>query len=445
MSIAVDDASPALAAANPAREKLSALQIWIVLLCSLVLFLDGMNTAAIGFVAPAIATEFAVQRSQLGPLLSAALFGMAAGAFIAGSLADRIGRKPVLIGSVLLFGICTLVCAFVHSMTDLTVLRVVTGLGLGGAIPCAGPLLAEYMPARRRSFFVSVMYCGFPLGASAGGFMAAALIPHFGWPSVFVVGGVLPVILAVCMLILPESLSFLVANNKPLAKIKRVMDRMQAVLPVEPPASGTHVPRNTALGGIGMILARQLVFGTVMLWIGYFMGLLVFYLLTSWLPTILQGAQFSIRDATAIAALMPLGGVIGTIVCGWLLDRFAPYKVTMFTYALGALSLWAAGAWLAYVPVLIATIFTAGFFVIGSQASMLALAIHYYPTACRATGSGWMLGVGRAGGIVGVLAGVPLLHLKLSINTMISILAMPAFVAAIAVGLSGWAFIRRET
>jgi MFS transporter, AAHS family, 4-hydroxybenzoate transporter len=445
MSIAVDDASPALAAANPAREKMSALQMWIMLLCSLVLFLDGMDTAAIGFVAPAMATEFAMPRSQLGPLLSAALFGMAAGSFVAGSLADRIGRKPVLIGSVLLFGVCTLACAFVHSMPGLTLLRVLTGLGLGGAMPCAGPLLAEYMPARRRSFFVSLMYCGFPLGASAGGFMAAALIPHLGWPSVFVVGGVLPLILAVCMLVLPESLSFMVANNWPSAKIKRVMDRMQAVLPVESPASGARVRRITALGGIGMILARQHVFGTVMLWIGYFMGLLVFYLLTSWLPTILQDARFSIRESAAIAALIPLGGVIGTIVCGWLLDRFAPYKVTMFTYALGALSLWAAGAVLAHVPVLIAAIFSAGFFVIGSQASMLALAIHYYPTTCRATGSGWMLGVGRAGGIVGALAGVPLLHLQLSINTMISILAMPAFVAAIAVGLSGFTFIRRET
>lgn len=445
MSIAVDDASPALASANSAREKMSALQIWIVLLCSLVLFLDGMDTAAIGFVAPAMATEFAVPRSQLGPLLSAALFGMAAGSFISGSLADRIGRKPVLIGSVLLFGVCTLVCAFVHSMPGLTLLRVLTGLGLGGAMPCAGPLLAEYMPARRRSFFVSLMYCGFPLGASAGGFMAAALIPHLGWPSVFVVGGVLPVILAVCMSVLPESLSFMMANNWPSAKIKSVMDRMPGVLPVECPASGAHARRTTALAGIGMILARQRVFGTVMLWIGYFMGLLVFYLLTSWLPTILQDARFSIRESAAIAALMPLGGVSGTVVCGWLLDRFAPYKVTMFTYAFGALSLWVAGAALAHVSVLTAAIFFAGFFVVGSQASMLALAIRYYPTACRATGSGWMLGIGRAGGIVGALAGVRLLHMQLSINTMIAVLAIPAFVAAIAVGLSGFAFVRRET
>jgi AAHS family 4-hydroxybenzoate transporter-like MFS transporter len=445
MSIAVDDANPALAAGNPAGDRISALQFLIVLLCFLVLFLDGMDTAAIGFVAPALATEFAVPRSQLGPVLSAALFGMAAGSLIAGSLADRIGRKPVLIGSVMLFGVCTIACAFVHSMPGLTFLRVLTGLGLGGAMPCAGPLLAEYMPARRRSFFVSLMYCGFPLGASAGGFMAAVLIPRLGWPGVFVIGGVLPVILAVCMSVLPESLSFMVANNWPPAKIKRVMDRMPAVLPIGPPAADAHLRRTTMRGGIGMVLARQLVFGTVMLWIGYFMGLLVFYLLTSWLPTILQDARFSIRESAAIAALMPLGGVSGTIVCGWMLDRFTPYKVTMFTYALGALSLWIAGAALAHVLVLTVAIFCAGFFVIGSQASMLALAIHYYPTACRATGSGWMLGVGRAGGIVGALAGVPLLHLQLSINTMISILAIPAFVAAAAVGLSGFVFVRRET
>jgi AAHS family 4-hydroxybenzoate transporter-like MFS transporter len=434
MTFSDGDERPATAMKNRPHDRMSARQYVIVLCCLLVVIFDGMDTAAIGFVAPALAAEFRIARSQIGPILSAALFGMAAGSFVVGPLADRLGRKPILVGAVSIFGVCTLVCSLVHSLYWLTVLRFLTGLGLGGALPCASTLLAEYVPANRRSLFVNLLYCGFPLGASAGGFIAAHLIPNLGWPSVFVLGGTMPLLLAFGLLALPESISFMRAKNWPVEKINRVMNWMPAAeqsaistLDLEKRSSDTQ-------GGIRMILGRPFAFGTLMLWTGFFMGLLVFYLMINWLPTILQEARFSVRESASIVAFMPLGGVFGSVVCGWLLDRFAPTVMTMCTYAIGAISLWIAGAAIASGPVLIGALFVGGFFLLGSQASMVSLAMRYYPTPCRATGDAWMIGVGRAGGILGAIIGIPLLHLQIGPGEIISTLAIPTFVSAIAVG-----------
>ncbi|MFM0015466.1 MFS transporter [Paraburkholderia sediminicola] len=298
--------------------RLSAMQYWMVLLCFLVVVLDGLDTAAIGFLAPALAHDFGVPRTALAPVLSAALFGMAGGSLVAGPLADRIGRKPVLIGLVLLFGTCSIACAFAHSTALLILLRLVTGLGLGGAMPSAGTLLSEYLPITRRSLQTNVMYCGFPLGASAGGFLAAAVIPRLGWPAVFVVGGALPLILSGGLLFLPESIQFMVARQWPTQRITRVLARMPHMT-IPTTASATAVAlraRPQQRTQVGMIVSARFALGTVMLWVGYFMGLLVFYLLTSWLPSILADSHLNTAQSASIAALLPFGGVIGTILCG---------------------------------------------------------------------------------------------------------------------------------
>lgn len=419
--------------------QLSAMQCWMVLLCFLVVVLDGLDTAAIGFLAPALAQDLGVPRAELAPVLSAALFGMAGGSLVAGPLADRIGRKPVLIGSVLLFGTCSIACAFAHSTALLMLLRLVTGVGLGGAMPSAGTLLSEYLPAKRRSLLTNVMYCGFPLGASTGGFLAATVIPRLGWPAVFVVGGALPLILSVGLLYLPESIQFMVVRQWPAHRIARVLARMPHMMIPTAPSTHTvaHHARAEKRAHVGMIVSHRFALGTVMLWVGYFMGLLVFYLLTSWLPSILADSHLNTAQSTSIAALLPFGGVIGTILCGWALDRVQPYRVVACTYALAGLGLWMASQVLQSAAPLSAAMFFSGVFLVGSQGSMMALAMRYYPTVCRATGSAWMLGVGRAGGIIGALIGGWLLHRGFGAAPMFAILVPPALVAAVAVALCG--------
>ena len=208
----------------------SAFQWRIFALCFLIVLLDGFDTAAIGYIAPSLIQEWGVTKPALAPVLSAALFGLAGGALSAGPLADRFGRKAVLNASVLVFAVACLASAFATDLQSLTVWRFVTGLGLGAAMPNAVTMMSEYCPSARRAMLTNAMFCGFPLGAAFGGFLAAWMIPHFGWRSVLVLGGVAPLVLLVLMLLLlPESIRYMVAKGQPTERIRAVLAGEQSV------------------------------------------------------------------------------------------------------------------------------------------------------------------------------------------------------------------------
>src|SRR6201995_3474896 len=197
------------------QQPVGGFQIKLLLTCAAVLFLDGFDTQAIGYVAPAVAKEWSLTKAALGPVFSAGLFGLMIGALIFGPLADRIGRKKIIVFSVLAFGLGALVTAFVQDVNTLLAIRFLTGLGLGGAMPNAIAMTAEFNPRRRRATMVMIMFCGFSVGAALGGFLAAALIPQFGWRSVFIVGGAVPLLLVpILAMRLPESVRFLVLTGR---------------------------------------------------------------------------------------------------------------------------------------------------------------------------------------------------------------------------------------
>src|ERR1700709_2029341 len=199
-------------------------QIKLLLTCAAVLFLDGFDTTAIGFVAPSLAKEWSLTKGALGPVFSAGMFGLMIGALLFGPLADRIGRKKIIIFSTLAFGIGTLATAFVQDVNTLLVIRFLTGLGLGGAMPNTIALTSEFSPHRRRATMVMIMFCGFSLGAALGGFLAAALIPQFGWRSVFVVGGAAPLLLVpILAWRLPESVRFLALTGRADARVAELL------------------------------------------------------------------------------------------------------------------------------------------------------------------------------------------------------------------------------
>src|SRR5579864_8504053 len=209
------DASPIDVAAFIDAQPVGGFQIKLILACATVLFLDGFDTTAIGYVAPALAKEWNIGKAALGPVFSAGLFGLMIGALLFGPLADRLGRKKIIILSTLAFGVGTLVTAFVNDVNTLLVVRFLTGLGLGGAMPNTVSLTSEFSPKRRRATMVMVMFVGFSIGAALGGLLAAALIPQFGWRSVFVVGGAAPLILVpILVLRLPESVRFLALTGQ---------------------------------------------------------------------------------------------------------------------------------------------------------------------------------------------------------------------------------------
>lgn len=420
-------------------QPLSLYQCRIVLLCFLIVFLDGLDTAAMGFIAPALTQDWGIDRASLGPVMSAALIGMVFGALGSGPLADRFGRKGVLVVAVFLFGLFSLISAYSSNLEQLMALRLLTGIGLGAAMPNATTLLSEYTPERLKSLLVTSMFCGFNLGMASGGFVSAKLIPAYGWHSLLLLGGVLPLLLTAVLLVwLPESARFLVVRNRGADKVKRVLApiapaEVVAARDFSVPEQKTVQSRNV----FKVIFSGTYSSGTLLLWLTYFMGLVIVYLLTSWLPTLMRDAGASMEQAAFIGALFQLGGVLSSVAVGWAMDRFNPHKVIGLFYCLAGVFAYCVGQSLGTVTLLATLVLAAGMCVNGAQSAMPSLAARFYPTQGRATGVSWMLGIGRFGAILGAWIGATLLGLGWNFEQVLTALIVPAAIATAAVLIKG--------
>jgi AAHS family 4-hydroxybenzoate transporter-like MFS transporter len=419
--------------ANP----LSAFQKLVIALCFLVVAIDGFDTAAIGFIAPALKAEWAATPAQLAPLFAAGLFGLMAGAFVFGPLADRIGRKPVLVATTVFFGLATFASAFAPDIQTLTALRFVTGLGLGGAMPAAITLTAEVCPERRRSSLVTLMFCGFTIGSASAGLAASSIVAAFGWPGLLMLGGVLPLLLTpVLLALLPESPRYLATRGAEPARVRAVLARMVPAADVD---GATFTQPVKAQGSpVGQLFRDGLGLGTLLIWTTFFMSLLVFYLLSSWLPLLITTAGFSMEHASLMGATLAAGGTVGAILIGRLMDRFEPHRVLAGAYLVAGGFVILLGNAVATPWLLVIAIFGAGFGVAGAQVGINALAAGYYPTTSRATGVSWANAVGRTGSVLGSMVGGVLLSLGWDLATVFAAAALPAFLAALAMLAKGW-------
>jgi MFS transporter, AAHS family, 4-hydroxybenzoate transporter len=425
-------ASPVDVVAFIDQQPVGGYQIKLLLMCAAVLFLDGFDTQAIGYVAPALAREWGLTKAALGPVFSAGLFGLMIGALLFGPLADRIGRKKIIMFSTLAFGIGTLATAFIQDVNSLLAIRFLTGLGLGGAMPNLIAMTSEFNPRRRRATMVMIMFCGFSVGAALGGLLAAALIPQFGWRSVFVVGGVVPLLLVpILARLLPESVRFMVLNGR---APRRVAELLGWISPKASFAPGTRfVVQEPELAGIPVLHlfrgGRTLV--TLLLWVVFFMSLLDLYFLSNWLPTVLNDLGASVPEAAVIGSMLQVGGIVGTFALGSTIDRFS-FRALALVYFIAVFAIGAIG-YLGHSAILVTlAIFVAGFCIVGGQIAANALAAAFYPTAVRATGVGWALGIGRIGSIVGPLVGGALLSMQWSAAEVFMTAACAALCAALA-------------
>ena len=404
---------------------------WLVLILSFcVVAVDGLDTACVGFIAPALKQAWQIGPSVLGMLFGAGLAGLMAGAFVFGPIADEIGRKRTLIACVAFFGLSSLGCARAPSIEWLIALRFVTGLGLGGAMPNAIALTSEYCPQSRKSFLTTVMFCGFTLGSGLGGVLSAHLVPEYGWRSVLVAGGILPLALVpVLIFFLPESVRYLVAAGEEPARISRLLARIAehgftdktAFVLTEAKAHGSPV-RQLFTNGFRT--------GTLLLWCIFFMSLLIVYLMTNWLPTIAHNAGMTLADASRLMMLYQIGGTVGAVAIGRAMDRLKPTVVLGAAYGAGALLISALGQTQGMALMLVVT--SVGFCISGSQIGANAYAAQYYPTESRVTGISWALGVGRLGSIVGSLSGGLLLAMNISQSSLFLLAAVPAVLASLA-------------
>jgi AAHS family 4-hydroxybenzoate transporter-like MFS transporter len=415
------------------EQPLSRYQLLVGLMCGALVFMDGFDAQAMGFVAPALTAQLHITRAALGPVISMGLVGMMAGALVGGPIADRFGRKPVLVSCSFAFGAFTLLTSTATTLESLTLFRLLTGLGLGGAMPNAISLTSEYMPKRLRATAVTTMFAGFSMGAAVGGFVAAALISRYGWQSVFIVGGIFPLLIGVMALVaLPESIRFLLLKGGNQTKVALYLSRIAPQgAPYGEVSVGIDEQRSRGFVVSQLFKERR---GTVtlLLWVMFFMNLLDLYFLNSWLPTVMNDNGINVRIAIVITTLFQIGGAIGAILLGRLIDRRLSFRILAWTYLSAAACIFLIGEAGSSIGLLVITVFAAGFCVVGGQTSSNALAAEFYPTAMRSTGVGWALGIGRIGSIIGPTLGGILLSRGGGTRQIFWLAAVPVLIATAA-------------
>ena len=418
---------------------MGALHRRVLWICGLIGAVEGYDAQAVGYIAPSLSAEWHLRAGALGPVFSLSLFGLMLGALFIAPLADRFGRRPILLGSLIIFGLSTLSTAAVSNLTELMALRFITGLGLGGAMPNAVALTSEYMPRQRRAFLVMIMFNGFNVGSMLGGIVSSQFVGTLGWPAVFVVGGVLPMVLApIVYFRLPESVAFLASSRAPRSRILDLLKRLNPDVLVADGLSLTAAPQHRqAAIAVRHLFAEGRGLMTALIWVIFFSSLLDIYLLVSWLPTALNAGGAPVRTAITAGIVLQLGSVIGCFPIGWALDRFGAAPAMIVAYLLGSLCIAGIGAFSHDIPFTLAITFGAGFGLIGGQAAANALAATSYPTAIRSTGVGWALGVGRIGSIIGPLLGAAMMGAHISIEKLFVWTALPALIAALALVVLG--------
>jgi len=405
---------------------------WSLIIWSfLIIAFDGYDISAIGSAAPFVMKAWGASNPGvfIGTVISASLVGMLFGAPGLGYSGDAFGRKTAIVLSSVIFGIFTLACCWATSLEELRILRFLAGLGLGGMMPNLIALNAEFAPRRVRATLIIIMFCGITLGGAIPAAIAVYLVPSYGWQSIFFIGGVLPVIMAVlAVFFLPESLKYLVVRNKR-AQAEKLIRRLapggsvtpstQFIIGDENKTSNSLSPHHLFTGGLALI--------TPLLWLCFCMNLMGYYFLLGWMPTILRNTHvLSPDDAQFAVVLVQIGGTVGALLLAQLMDKkgFVPVCV-LFALAIPAVVSIGYFAESSKSLVMIAA-FVAGFAILGLQFGLNAASGMIYPTAIRANGSGWAFGIGRFGSIVGPILGGYLIAQRLSLQQLFSWWCIPS-------------------
>ena len=405
---------------------LGLVQIRIFLICSFVMFFDGFDTQAIGYVAPLLAQATHASLASFGIIFSIGLAGAASGAFLFGPLGDYFGRRWLLVIACAAFATFSLGTVFVTSTTELMFVRFLTGLGLGGAVPTSLALVSEYAPKRFKAWSMTAMFAAFPLGGFVGGLAASILVSRFGWQSVFLAGGIAPAFACIAIALwVPESAQYLAS--------RRNRDQPdQFASDPDPHNHGVLKPSSSVLKQ--MLGAKQFRV-TLLLWVPFFLGFMVVLSVVLWGPSLLRETGMPLSVATLIFAIHFLGGFVGTAFSGYLVDRFGAKRVIVPAFLVGAICLGSFG-FLIWSPLALCVIaFFCGVLLAGASNGLLPIAAALYPTHLRSTGIGWAMGAGRFGQLVGPMLIGLMVAAKLPSSTIFLTAVVPCIVSAAFVWL----------
>lgn len=423
---------------------LGALQVLVIALATCVIFADGFNAQVMAYITPQLATAWSIPRSMLGPIFSSGLAGVLVGYLLLSPRSEAIGHRRILILSTAVFGSLTLATTLVSNAGMLIALRFLTGVALGAAMPSAVTMIAEFSPKSHRSTCVIVGNCGVTLGSIFAGLISALLLSRYGWRAVLGVGGALPLLLSLSLwLLLPESLKLLAKKCDQTA----ALDLARRLAP------GVSIPSDVVIrsgtdaqsSGVAELFRSGRALGTLAIWLSFGCNLLVYFFVQSWLTTII--VQFGHSQETAVTATSVLvsGGILSIFAFGPLMDRLSPYKVMGWFFMIAGLTVALLGSLLSgSVPLIMASAFCVGFFVLGIQKSMNAVAVYFYPPGLCSTGLGWGLGIGRFGAVAGPTIAGLLMGQGWQPAMLFYWASLPMLLGASAMFLLSWQYHRAE-
>jgi MFS transporter, AAHS family, 4-hydroxybenzoate transporter len=396
--------------------RLRPFHLWLTSWCLLAMMADGFDLLNASVAGPALIKEWGISRASLGPVFSASLVGFLVGAPFFGYLGDRFGRRLAIIFSLIFVGVTTLACAWATNLQELLWLRFLSGLGLGGVLPNVIALNAEFAPKRLRATVLVVMSTGITLGAAVPGIVGVTLMPTYGWPVIFIVGGIVPLVVGVCLIFaIPDSIKFMVLRGGRDEAVARLARKLDPALTIEPGTrffldkeDGSAKTRGSPVALFRHGWAQV----TLLVWLIFVLNLMANNLMNAWLPMIVESSGHSAAQGAYAGSLYQLGGAIGGLCIGILIDRFG-LKVLVAVFSLAVPVLAFTGTPGLSDFLLLAMAFFSGCVVTGMQSALNAGAGLIYPTALRANGVGYALGVGRVGSISGPLIGSLLTRLEM--------------------------------
>ena len=395
----------------PAEQRSRFVPMFIV--CALLLIVDGFDAQAIGYVAPLLREQWALSPDQLGPVFAAGLAGMVVGSLLLSLVADRVGRRPVLIFTAFFCAVVTWATGHASSVEQLLVIRFVNGIALGGMMPNILALVSDFSPEKRRSQLLMIMACFYSAGAALGGVLAAWLLPIVGWPAIFHGTAVLAGLIGIAAWrVLPESPHF-----------------GRSALQQQATTTSDDGPQDR---GVAALLRKPRTIPTLLLWLMHFMNLAVLYLLSSWLPLVAKDSGLPLREAVLAGAALQAGSVLGAFGLGALISRHGFYRVLVPSYVVGGLAIATLAFAMQSPAAAVLVAFIAGFCALGGLNGINALAASSYPSSLRSTGVGWALGIGRLGSILAPVLGGTLLAMQWAPRSLLILAAAPCVVLALS-------------